>query len=275
MVVTLLLAIYAFKKQELTEGGTIAAIAVGISIFALGGWTWLALMIVFFVSSNFWSKFNAEKKSEASAEFAKTGLRDFWQVSANSLLGALAAAAYFVEPSKALFAAFAGIIATVTADTWATEIGVFDQNPRLVTNGKKVRPGTSGGVSVLGLAATAGASALIAVAAIAFNAANNSIRTSTVVGDAVRTQFVGGAGFIAVIVAAGLAGSLADSLLGATLQGTYYCRKCGKETEKTLHGCGHKTELKKGFKIIDNDAVNFLSSAAGGVLAYALAMIFI
>ncbi len=271
VIVTFLLAIYAFRKQQLTEGGTIAAIVVGIAVFVLGGWTWLALLMVFFISSNFWSKFKAEKKEEAIKEFAKAGIRDFWQVSANGLSGSLLAAAYFVSPTNALFAAFAGTIATVTADTWATEIGVLDKNPRSILTGKRAKPGTSGAISLLGLVATVGACLLIALCAIAFNSINNGFENHLFLGDVVKEQFVGGLAFILIVIIAGTIGSLSDSVLGATVQGTYYCRKCRKETEKTMHGCGHKTELSRGFRIIDNDAVNFLSSAIGALAGFALA----
>jgi uncharacterized protein (TIGR00297 family) len=44
---------------------------------------------------------------------------------------------------------FLGSIATATADTLASEIGVL-QNPVLVTTFKKVQPGTDGAISILG-----------------------------------------------------------------------------------------------------------------------------
>src|SRR5205807_7268326 len=51
---------------------------------------------------------------------------------------------------------FIGAFATATADTWSTELGTLSKaSPRLITNGKPVAPGTSGGVTPLGMAATA------------------------------------------------------------------------------------------------------------------------
>ena len=62
----------------------------------------------------------------------------------------------------ALLAAFAGVMATVTADTWATELGVLSPRPpRLITTGRTVEPGTSGGITAYGmLASSAGALAI-------------------------------------------------------------------------------------------------------------------
>ena len=42
-------------------------------------------------------------------------------------------------------------------------------------------------------------------------------------------------------------------------------------TERIVHDCGTTTELAGGVAWLDNDAVNLVSSVAGGVLAALLA----
>ena len=72
---------------------------------------------------------------------------------------------------------------------------------------------------------------------------------------------------IPAALASGLAGSLVDSLLGASVQAIYFCPACAKETEKTTHGCGTPTQHRRGWRWLNNDAVNFVSSLIGALVA--------
>ena len=71
----------------------------------------------------------------------------------------------------------------------------------------------------------------------------------------------------------GLAGSLFDSLLGATVQAIYRCPACGVETERTVHRCGNATRHVRGWAWLDNDWVNFFCSLAGAACGAACAII--
>jgi uncharacterized membrane protein len=59
--------------------------------------------------------------------------------------------------------------------------------------------------------------------------------------------------------------------LGATVQGIYFCDRCGKETESHIHRCGTGAHLVRGWSWLNNDVVNVLASAVGGLVAWLLA----
>jgi uncharacterized membrane protein len=72
-------------------------------------------------------------------------------------------------------------------------------------------------------------------------------------------------------VVGGMAGTLTDSVLGATAQAMYWCTRCQQETERRVHRCGQETEYLRGVRWLDNDGVNFVSTAAGALAAVLVA----
>jgi uncharacterized membrane protein len=76
-----------------------------------------------------------------------------------------------------------------------------------------------------------------------------------------------------IAVVGGLAGSLFDSLLGATLQGIYFCEECGKMTESAVHRCGQAARPLRGWAWLNNDVVNLTASLVGGLVAASLAWV--
>jgi len=138
--------------------------------------------------------------------------RNARQVFANGGVAAIAALA-------GSWIVFAGALAAATADTWASEIGRHSPiAPRLITNGMRVPPGTDGGMTLLGTA-----------------------------GGIVGAGFIAGLSYVfgqrgaLVIAAAGTAGMLVDSLLGAKVQGKV--------------------------RWVDNDAVNLAATLTGAACA--------
>jgi len=65
----------------------------------------------------------------------------------------------------------------------------------------------------------------------------------------------------------GFAGTLVDSILGATAQAQYWCPTCDVLSEQPLHRCGISTELRRGFSPITNDVVNAAAVSASAVAA--------
>jgi uncharacterized membrane protein len=144
-------------------------------------------------------------------------------------------------------------MATVTADTWATELGTLSRRPpRLITNGRIVEVGTSGGVSLLGTAVSLIGGLLIGLAA-------------GILESDYSIWLMAGVGAVD-----GLLGSLFDSLLGATVQQIYYCDVCQKDTERKIHKCGSPTRPLRGWSWLNNDLVNLWASLIGGGTAVLL-----
>jgi uncharacterized protein (TIGR00297 family) len=251
-----IISLLAYRRHSLNRSGTAGAIVTGTTVCGLGGWRWGITLIFFFVSSSLFSHFREQDKVRTVAEkFSKGSERDITQVAANGGIATLMATGYGVTQSaplrELLEAGFTGAFATATADTWATELGVLSPvPPRLITNGKPVPPGTSGGITPLGTGmATLGALALGMVHWIL----HPSRKAHTALP------------FIALV--SGLAGSLFDSLLGATVQAMYYCPTCDKETERRIHTCGTRTKSLRGISWMNNDVVNFLATLFGALMA--------
>ncbi|MGE5590371.1 MAG: DUF92 domain-containing protein [Bacillota bacterium] len=243
----------ACRREALTISGALGATLLGGLIFAFGGWVWSLLLVTFFVSSSLLTAYRQREKRSLGEKFAKTGPRDALQTLANGGLGAALAVAYAIRPSVWLVAGFLGAMATVNADTWATEVGSLSRTlPRLVTTWRPVPRGTTGGVSLTGTLAAAAGALLIGVMAWAAS----PWRTAP-----------GSWVLVATATLGGVVGALTDSLLGATVQALYWCPHCRVETEQALHRCGTPTERTRGWPWLNNDLVNLTSSAAGALAA--------
>jgi uncharacterized protein (TIGR00297 family) len=167
----------------------------------------------------------------ASRLGAKGSARDQWQVLANG------------------GAAAAGSLAVAAADTWATSIGAWSRRaPRHLLSGKVVPPGTSGGITLLGTVGALAGAVMVAG-----------------VGGLVSHQ----GRLLAFATMVGFVGMLADSALGAGLQGRFYCAQCREDTERRVHHCGTRSVPRGGLPWLNNDGVNALATTLGGMAGWA------
>ena len=254
------IALAGWRQRALTEQGAVAATAVGAVTLARGGLPASAALVAFFATSSALSRFKEREKARRGAlAQAKGGRRDAWQVVAN---GGVAAAALLLPAGKTRSAAFLGALAAAGADTWATELGLLARSaPRLVTTRQVVAPGTSGGVTLEGLAASAAGALTVG---LAWSAAD-AVRCR---GMTYRSRSgLPAAGAASVALVAGTLGALADSLLGATVQALYWCPVCREPVEAPVHArCCSVTQRIRGRRRIDNDAVNLLATATGAAI---------
>jgi uncharacterized protein (TIGR00297 family) len=253
-ILAIFVAYLAYRAHSLNRSGALAATLVGTVIFGMGGWKWAVLLLTFFVTSSGLSRAFQRRKQGLSEKFSKGHERDAGQVFGNGGLATLFAALHGLYPeSSAPWIGFAASLAAVNADTWATELGVLSPTPpRMITNlSRIVERGTSGGISLFGTLASLLGSAVIALPAALLSP-----------GGPLPTNY------FLLLTVSGLAGSLFDSLLGATVQAMYYCPTDQKETERhPLHTCGTETVPIRGWKWLNNDMVNFACGALGVLVA--------
>lgn len=244
--------IFAFGARRvgaLSTSGALAGTIVG-AIALAAGWSWGLLLVAHFISASALSKLGEKRKAQRIGAVVEKGdRRDAKQVLANGGVYALAAITYMLTRTHSWYAVAIGALANSAADTWATEIGTLaGRNPRSIVSGEPVPAGTSGGVSLVGTIASFGGALFIAAGA-------------TIARWPVP--------FTAVVLG-GIAGAMADSLLGATLQTRRWCDVCAKPTERPVHSCGNRTRRTGGLRGFDNDAVNAVSSGVGALVALLL-----
>jgi uncharacterized protein (TIGR00297 family) len=244
-----LLSVVAFRARALTSNGAVTAVIIGAIVLGLGGWTPAVLLVLFFLSSNLFTRLSKISRPETQGHFAKGGRRDARQVLANGSIAAIFSLLMLVNPEGDWLLGVVGALAAAAADTWATEWGVVaTRQPRRITDWKQVPVGTSGGITLLGTFGSL-------VGALSIGATASLMERSP--------QFI----FVALL--SGVLGSAFDSLLGSTLQVQYQCPSCGKQTEQhPIHViCGTETGYFSGISWLDNDFVNLLANLSGALLA--------
>jgi uncharacterized protein (TIGR00297 family) len=251
-VFALIFGITSYKLKLLTLDGSFAAVLMAIIIFGFGGWLFTLPLLVFFISSNILSRVGKNLKNTFKLLYEKSEKRDAKQVFANGGIASAWAILYFYWSSEIVFYLYLSSIAAANADTWATELGVFNKkNPRIVTTFKPVEKGRSGGISIIGSLAALGGSLLIAFSII--------ILDYPIYQNLPTLLYVMFAGFFA---------SFVDSFLGATFQAQYLEDESGQITEKQFTTNRIQNKLISGVKWLNNDWVNFLSILTAPLLFY-------
>lgn len=221
--VSVIFASFGRLVRGVSTGGAVAGAAVCFALMwgaGIGGF--VALLAVFLLT---WvsTRIGYTQKQKLGTAEARTG-RDALQVLANLSVAALCAVLVVtVCPKLRMLAAIGAALAEAAADTVSSEIGqARGGTPRLVTTWHKADSGTDGAITLAGtLCGTVAAALTAALFASA--------------------EHLGWISF-AVCAAAGLAGMLFDSVLGATLE-------------------------RRG--LLGNNGVNFCSTIFAALLAYA------
>lgn len=183
--------------------GSLLALLFGVTIFYLGlgmNWFFIAVLVDFLVLSSLATHAKEDSK-ESLKGYEKT--RSWRNVVANGLVPVLVVVAYFlyknvwgisqINASIIVFA-FVASVAAITADKFASEFGVLGQKePIDLITKKRVKKGTSGGVTWFGTLMGLVASFLIGLTVFA-------------VGGSITVFFI--------VILSGMFGNFIDSLLG-------------------------------------------------------------
>lgn len=236
----------SFIANWITLNATKSVIILGTIVFGFAGWGLALAVLFFFLSSSILTALHSELATKKNTEQkeVRTGFRRTgYQVWANGFWIAFFCTLWFATGIQPFLIASFASVAVAIADTWATEIGTQTAGKTVhILSWKPVEPGTDGGISVKGsLASLAGAVFL----------------GFFVIMTPVFMPFV----MWGVILFAGIAGSVTDSLAGA------YLSKQKRTFTMPADYSGNK-------KMFLNDIVNWLSTGIGGLLALLLTQIF-
>lgn len=250
-------ALLAWAARLLTATGAVATFIVGFVSFGLGGGKFMVPLLTFFITSSLLSRAGRRRKASANTQAVKGATRDYAQVLANGGAATVLVIIFWqvarhwpIYHTRYLLMLYLAALATVNADTWATEIGGLSRSsPRLLSSWKRAPAGASGAITWLGIgAALAGSLAVTAAGWLVWRLSPPE--------------------FLAVCWA-GFLGSFVDSLLGASLQALYQHPITGEFTERPVID-GVRTVKARGIAWMTNDLVNFLASLAGVGCAWLL-----
>jgi uncharacterized protein (TIGR00297 family) len=240
--------VLARRVGSLSASGAVAATLVG-ALSAAAGWAWAALLVAWFVASSALTRVGAQRKAmRTQATLPTSAPRTASQVWANGGVYAVAALGASLSDAPWLATAALGALAAAAADTWATEVGLLGgATPRSIISGARLEAGLSGGITWMG--SIGGATGALAV----------GLAATALPGPMPAPMLA--------VVAAGVLGGIADSLLGATVQAKRHCARCDRWTERATHDCGVATDQRRGWRWMTNDTVNLLATLIGAAAA--------
>ncbi|CAH1449035.1 unnamed protein product [Lactuca virosa] len=267
VLISSLIALRAYRKNSLDVSGAFAGFFV-MAVHLSVNYRFGAMLLAFFFTSSKLTKMGEDRKRTLDADFKEGGQRNWIQVLSNGGIASVLVIAFWglttsqdtcldSKESKIITALVGGLIghySCCNGDTWSSELGVLsDEQPRLITTFRPVRRGTNGGITKAGLEAAAAAGSVIGLAFIL-----PGFFTKSCTNDAFFKQLF----VIPLSAIAGLAGSLIDSILGATLQFSGFCSVRNKVVSKP----GPTVKRISGLSILDNNGVNLVSVFLTSVL---------
>lgn len=207
LIVTAALGVLAYVTKTASIAGMLSGVLLGFVTIVLGGFHWFAVLFAFFALGGMATKYRYHEKAERGVAEADRGARGTGNVLGNALVALAAVVGYAAAPDVAALGgttfaiAFVAAVGTALADTLSSEIGSLYDTPKLITSFEEVEPGTNGGVTLEGeIAGFLGAGGVAALGIGLFPEIDPTAGVLVLLG--------------------GIAGMTADSVLGATLEGS-------------------------------------------------------
>lgn len=214
-------SLLAWRFRFLTPTGATAAAALATAIGLAASPRWTVALLVFPVIAFLATIDYFKQKEERGLQEGEHGERSHANVLGVALIPAAISVAYALSSGRAedvLAVAFVSAVAVSTADTVASEVGVTDRHGTwMITTLEPCEPGLNGGVSRLGIVSSLGYSVIYSIVAWA------------VVFDSFGWQFL-------IPAAAGMAGNLLDSVVGAVWENRGKISKYGVNRLTQLAG---------------------------------------
>jgi uncharacterized protein (TIGR00297 family) len=193
-------ALLAWRLRLVSRSGAAVGFFLGVAVYMGFGYKSFLILFAFFALASVATRLGYSTKVARGIAEKRRGARSWREAMGNVLAAAWFSILVITTPYQAAFLiALLAALAEAAGDTVASEIGKWlSSDAWLITSWKIVPAGEDGGISLAGTAAGIGASAIVVALGYASHLASP-----------------GGA---ALAFIAAIAGNLADSILGATLE---------------------------------------------------------
>jgi len=288
------LSIHGYFRKKLTLDGAICACVLAIVVLLLDYGSSCALLSFYLFGSRI-TKVGASRKRKLESNYDSSSIRSSIQVAANSFPAAFTLLlCYKIIPmlfninntltSSNTLIQFGKCFAMVywcvcSGDTSSSELGILSKSqPRLVIPPwNKVPPGTNGGVTFGGFIASGIGGAVVGVMYFV----GSFLEDPTVFTGSFVVSSIHFLNILLISTLSGVIGSLLDSILGATLQASWYDSKqkviiessmrqlqsrstsnYSQSTQNLTEDSQHLILISGKSALLSNDEVNIISATS-------------
>ncbi len=207
---------FAFRLKTADVTGLFSAALIGIILIVFADVSWFLIVLLFFILGSVATRYRYDYKIKMGVEQSHGGARGYLNVFANVSVSAAAAVLWGITGQPVFLALFVGSVATAAGDTMASEIGVTGGQPYMITNFRRVPPGTNGGITLLGEVIALASAVIVSLVAFLLGVIDLPL--------------------VVICSIAGIVGTNIDSLVGALLENRGFVGNAGTNFIATAGG---------------------------------------